>query len=449
MILLIECEYAISLNYEAYIFPFDEARMLSKVIRLLYRVCVLVVCLLLLMLNVGLYLPAADAYGTGAIPGTIVSQLNFVGQALRGGAGEDMQGLFPEGYFFTHVLYGLSWVQVGLRAEGEMRAEAVREARWALEQLDSTGRRTFSPDLVPPYGVFYVGWKNWLRGGVLLLDPSDGETQRRFEEDCDALAAAFESSSTPFLTAYPGMAWPVDSVVGIAALSLHDHLLTPRYETIISRWLALAQERLDPVTRLLPHRVDPITGEGFETARGSSQSIILRFLPEIDPLWASEQYAAFRSQFVGFVGTVPGIREYLVGVAGEGDVDSGPLVNGLSASASVVTMGTAFLYGDRELGEAFFHIGESAGIPISWDDTKRYGFGLLPVGDAFLAWSQTALSLGARPTPNTFPTVVSSWWRVPLHLLSLGFVAVLLLPEWKRYRRRKAARLLSTTRSIA
>jgi hypothetical protein len=407
-------------------------------IRLLYRVSLLLTCFLLLVVNVRLYVPTAEGYGTEPLPQDIHAQLTFLGQALRDGAGEEMQGLFPEGYFFTHVLYGLSWVQVGLRTEGELRAEALREARWALQQLDTTGRLTFSPELAPPYGVFYVGWKNWLRGGILLLDPTDGETQRHFEEDCAALAAAFESSSTPFLSAYPGMAWPVDNVVGIVTLSLHDHLLPPRYEAVISRWLTLARERIDPSTGLLPHRVDPITGEWLETARGSSQSIILRSLPEVDPVWAGEQYAAFRSQFVGFVGTVPGIREYPSDVAGVGDVDSGPLVNGLSASATVVAMGTAFLYSDRELGEAFFHIGESAGMPIYWGDTKRYGFGLLPVGDAFLVWSQTAMPIVAPAAPAIFPDVVSSWWRLPLHLLSLGLVAMLLLPEWTRYRRRKA-----------
>lgn len=403
-------------------------------IRLLYRLFLLCTCLLLLILNVGLYLPTADAYGTTIIPDSAVPQLRFIGEALRSGAGEDMQGLFPEGYFFSHVLYGLSWVQIGLRADGELRDQALLEARWALERLDTTGRLTFSPDLDPPYGVFYVGWKNWLRGGVLLLDSSDSETQRQFEQDSAALAAAFEASDTPFLSAYPSMAWPVDSVVGIAALSLHDQLLTPRYQTVISRWIEMAREHIDPATGLLPHHVHPITGEGIGTARGSSQSIILRFLPEIDPAWASEQYEVFRSQFVGYVGTVPGIREYPAGVEGAGDVDSGPLVNGLSASATVVSMGTAFIHGDRELGEAFFHIGESAGLPVSLGDTRRYAFGLLPVGDAFLVWSQTAIPFTAPIPSADFPDVVASWWRVPLHLLSLGMVLLLLMPEWRRQR---------------
>jgi hypothetical protein len=40
-------------------------------------------------------------------------------------------------------------------------------------------------------------------------------------------------------------------------------------------------------------------------------------------------------------------------------------------------------------------------------------------------------------TSADFPDVVVAWWRVPLHLLSLGVVVLLLIPEWRRIRRRK------------
>jgi hypothetical protein len=412
--------------------------MLLRMVWFLYRAGVLIVCLPLFVTNVRLYIPGAEKYGTAAIPDDIHAQLTFLGQALRAGTGEEMQNYFPEGYFFSHVWYGLAWVQVGLRADGNLHTEAIREARWALAQLESdAGREPFSPTLDPPHGVFYVGWKNWLRGGLLLLDSGDVEERQRFETDCAALAVAFEANNTPFLTAYPNQAWPVDSVVGVATLALHDHLLTARYEKLIARWLMMARERVDPVTGLLPHSADPKTGKGLEPARGSSQSMIVRFLLEIDPVWASEQYAAFRRQFLGFLGTVPGIREYPLGIEGEGDVDSGPLINGLSASATIVTMGAAFLYGDRELGEAFLHVGESAGIPIQWGGTKRYIFGLLSVSDAMLAWSQTAIPFVAKGMQTTIPNRVSSLWRLPLHGLSLAVVAVLVAPEWMRHRWRK------------
>ena len=34
---------------------------------------------------------------------------------------------------------------------------------------------------------------------------------------------------------------------------------------------------------------------------------------------------------------------------------------------------------------------EAFGLPISWGGSKRYLFGAVPVGDAFLVWSKSAL----------------------------------------------------------
>jgi hypothetical protein len=412
--------------------------------RLLYLLGAAALTLALLPPNLRLYLPRAADYGPDRVGADVVPQLRFVGAALRDGAGERMQALFPEGFFFSHALYGLAWVEVGLRqpAAAPFRARALREARWALAQLDSpAGLAPFAPSLDPPYGVFYAGWSGWLRGGALLLqDPAgrDPGEVARFAADCAALAAAFDRGPGPFLTAYPGQAWPVDSVVAIAALRLHDRLLPPRFDATIARWLAAARARLDPATGLLPHRAEPRTGRPLEGARGSSQSIIARFLVEVDPDWGREQYARFRGQFVTTLGGIPGVREYPPGVAGRGDVDSGPLLAGLSASATVVALGAAIVHGDRALADPLLHTGEAAGLPLSWRGTKRYALGQLPVGDAFLVWAKTARPWLAPAEPITLPPVVRPWWRLPLHGLSLALVALLWLPPWLA-RRRKAA----------
>jgi hypothetical protein len=61
---------------------------------------------------------------------------------------EDAQLSFPEGYFFLHALYGLTWVDVGRRQPVAERAEALREARWALDRLDT-------PEGRAPYEAYY------------------------------------------------------------------------------------------------------------------------------------------------------------------------------------------------------------------------------------------------------------------------------------------------------
>jgi len=359
-------------------------------------------------------------------------QLTFLRAQLDDGAAQDAQQLFPEGYFFLHALYGLAHVDAGRTAADP--AEDAREARWALARLESpAGREPFDAGLTPAYGVFYQGWTNWLRGGILSLGP-DPALRRDFESASAALAAAFDAAPTPYLAAYPGQAWPVDSTVAAASLRLHDKLLPPRYVGTVGRWLAGVRQRLDPATGLLPHTVDPVSGAPTSVARGTSQSIIQRFLVDVDPAFARSQYLRFRSLFVVRpLRLGPAVREYPVGTDGPADVDSGPLPLGVSLSATAVTLGAAAVQGDGRLAGALANYGELIGVPVSTPWSKRYAVGVLPIGDAFLAWSKTARPwVAAQPAP--LPPAVNRVWRLPF--LALLALAVLLgwLPVARRAR---------------
>jgi hypothetical protein len=401
--------------------------------RALRLLTALVITLCALVAGLRLTLPATA--GTTAEPQGVRRQLTFLREALDRGAGEQAQQLFPEGYFFVHMLYGLAWVELGQRDPG-LSTVALRESRWALARLDApAGRAPFSAGLTPSYGVFYRGWTNWLRGGVVgLAGSGDPVELARFEADSGALGAAFDASRSPYLTAYPGQAWPVDSTVAIASLRLHDRLRTPRFAATVNRWLDGVRGRLDPRTGLLPHRVDPVTGEPVEVARGSSQSVIQRFLVDVEPSFAREQYLRFRDRFVvSPLGLGPAVREYPIGLDGPADVDSGPLPLGISVSATVVTLGAAQAHGDARLAGDLANYGELVGLPVDTPWTKRYAFGLLPIGDAFLAWAKTARPWVAE-VPTAPPSTVAWWWRVPLLAVLFVAAAVLWLPELRRIR---------------
>ncbi len=379
----------------------------------MYIAAAALLTLLLLVPQVRMYrddLPRTD----------VVAQLRFIRAELDSGSAEEMQGMFPEGYVFSYVLYGLTWTDIA-RGDPTYRDEALREARWALRHVDSpTGRAVFDARLRPAYGVFYVGWSSRLRGAVIELAGATAPETARFTADCEALAAAFDTDG-PFLTAYPGQAWPVDNVVAMAALRLHDRIVGSRFDAVITRWLTSARARLDPATGLLPHMAAP-TQEG---ARGSSQSIIQRFLPEIDAAWAAQQYSVFRRLFIDTPLGLPGVREYPRGRDGAGDVDSGPLLLGISASATVVGLGAARANGDRSLSGPLTGLGESLGMPVTLGDSKRYAFGVLPIGDSFLAWSFAAPSADST---TTFSPAAPWWWRLPWHALTLMVVALLWFP---------------------
>ncbi len=365
----------------------------------------------------------------------VVKQLAFLRAELEGGADLAAQKQFPEGYFFLNVLYGLSWVQVGID-DPARSADATAQVRWALDRIASTdGTAPFDESLQPQYGVFYAGWTNWLRGGLIALGQSDAADRDTFTSESVEIATAFRTAKTPFLAAYPGQAWPVDSVVAIASLRLYDALVAPRFGQIARNWVTTAKTKLDPATGLLPHQVVPqVSG-----ARGSSQAMIQRFLIDIDPAFARTQYEIFKDKFV----TGLGVREYPKGTAGPGDVDSGPLVFGRSLSATVVAVGAARVHHDP-LADQLAREGELVGLPFSGLKTKRYLFGAVPIGDAFLAWSTSARPMVATEQESRDQPEFdgeSGWWRLPW-LVLLWLPALILWGALRlrhRGRRRKRA----------
>ena len=356
----------------------------------------------------------------------ILPQLRFLRAELDHGSAETMQELFPEGYFFNYALYGLTWVEVGLREEpgSPLYQEALRESRWALANLDSEkGKGVFPRGLNPPYGAFYQGWKTWLHGGILKLQPPserDADEVRRFEESCEILAKSYEGGKRPFTSSYFGLTAPMDAIVGAAALRLHDHLLPPKYADLLTEWKRSAIAQYDPTYQLLPHQVPPPAG-AYQMPRAIAQSVVCRFAYEIDPLWGREMYDRYRQYYFKMPLGIPGMREYPKGVNKLGDVDSGPLFLGLSASASAITIGTAQVYGDTDLAAALMNSAEAAGLPIRWGDQKIYCFGLVPVADGFIAWakaSQPWTTEGSIGTP-AFKPLAPSWWRLVIHATTL------------------------------
>jgi len=325
-------------------------------------------------------------------PEDVRSQLGFIRAELDEGAAARMQKLFPEGYVFSYLLYGLVWADLA-HAKPEWRGEALREALWALEHVDSArAREPFPEGQAVPRGVFYAGWTAWLYGRVLGIEGSPTDAIRpRFEELTRQIASALDESSTPFLEAYPGGAWPCDTVVAVAALAEHDRVLEGRYAPTIHRWLGDVEVHLDD-SGLLAHRVDPETGKPLQRARATSSTLIARFMGAIDPDAGVAYYRATRDAFLTTRLGLTGTAEYPEGEEGEGDVDSGPLILGVSASASVVMAGAAALYGDEATADALFGTMELVGLPFDVGAGKRYAFGLLPVGDAFVAWAS-----GAQP----------------------------------------------------
>ena len=374
-------------------------------------------------------------YTASALNQDLLHQLAHLKEELHGGAANDMQRLYPEGYVFLNALYGLTWIEVAewLSPTDEGYAAAHEEIDWVLAELDAPqAKRTFHEFVEPAYGIFYRGWSNYVLARKLKLVPKeqrDSATVQTFHDTCEDIIQALRLQKTPFLESYSNACWPADMTVGMASIAIHEELFPGKYEGDIKGWLDKVKERTDSLG-LIPHKSAPLTGAVLEPARGSSQSLILSFLLEIDSTYAKTQFQRYQEIFLAERLGLPGIREYPAGYAGEEDIDSGPVIWKIGGAASIVGQRTMALYGESTTAVGLRNSIEAFGVGNTTDGKKAYLFGVLAMADAFIAWSNSTEAHASKQLK------ASAFWRIKTHLLSL---AVLVLGMWavRRLWRRK------------
>jgi hypothetical protein len=371
-------------------------------------------------------------YGVDQVGPDVPEQLAALGRALRAGEGRAAAEPIRGGELLAWTFYGLANVELGLRyAPGSPpREQAAAEAQAALAALEDPALlERFPSAREPPHGMQYQGLVQWLRGGILLLarpDARDPGTVRDFRAGCGRMAAAWRQSRSPLLPSADGRDVPLDNIVGLAALRLHDQLFPPRYGPLIDAWLRAARAHLDPATGLLPHDRD-------EGPRGTSTALALRFLAELDPAFAQAGLVALREHFLDRLVVLPAVREYPKGARGPSDADSGPLIGSVSVVATALTIGSAQVLGDAPLAGALLRAAELAGVPFALDGGKRYGFGASPVLDAALAWSKTARAW-SRPIPTRYYEPVFPGWRLWWYGVALAALLLAWFPVLDRLR---------------
>lgn len=266
--------------------------------------------------------------------------------------------------------------------------------------------------------MFYEGWSALLRARVMSLEtPVSPRDSSVLVTQCERLAEVLDEPD-PYVDSYPGMAWPADSAAGAAALAECGRIIDPEYLTVARRWLDRAVIIADPETGLLPHAADR------PGVRGSSSALVTVLVRHIDSAEADRMSAQLLGAFeTRIFGLLPAIREYPRGVSGRGDVDSGPVLLGVSAPASVVGIGAALVGGDEETAGALRATTELFGVPAAWGGHRRYAIGRLAVGDAFLAWASSAPGPGGSSGVR-WRARWAGWSLGALALGVLGFVAL-------------------------
>jgi hypothetical protein len=196
---------------------------------------------------------------------------------------------------------------------------------------------------------------------------------------------------------YPNECWMFCNTVAVAAIRMSDQVDGRDHSAFIRSWLGTIKARLiDPKTGLL---VSSFTYDGvpMDGPEGSTIWMVAHCLQIVDADFAAEQYRLARRHLGKQVAGFGYAREWPAAWKGEADIDSGPIVPVLDASAGasgLAVLGAAS-FGDQEFLRQLLTTLEFAAFPIRKGGQLRYAASN-QVGDAVLLYAMVEGPLWGR-----------------------------------------------------
>lgn len=219
--------------------------------------------------------------------------------------------------------------------------------------------------------IGYLAHLNWMFGAYRLVGGSK-EYDKLHKDITEAIVRRISSSKSLYIETFPSEIYVPDNTCAIASIVFYDMINGNNHKEFIQKWLTYNKNNNIDKNGLLYPWVD-FDGKGYGEPRGSYSAWNLMFLPHIDEEFARKQYEVFKKTFVA---NLPlggnAIREYPEGVRGNGDIDSGPVVFGLSSSGTCFAISGAKYFKDGDLLDGLLRFGEFAGSSFEFGGERHY-----------------------------------------------------------------------------
>jgi len=303
-----------------------------------------------------------------------------------------------EWMFGTYQMAALGLLQVCLE-HPELREEFLPAAEHAIDQLLSKQVRAFDQ-------------KSWGEDPLASLDGDNGHAaylgytnlvlavhrrvvpQSRFAELNDkistALARRLRNSPAGILQTYPRETYPVDNASILGSLLMHQKYFGGSYADVTEPMLQRFKKTWrDEKNGLLFQAIDGRNGKACDDPRASGTALAAYFLSFGDLDTARLLFGGLKkgctSSLVGFVF----VQEYPHGTSGRGDIDSGPVICGISPSATGFMIANARGQSDRALFVQLYRTAHLTGAPVSNENRQQFVTGG-PLGNAIMLAMLTA-----------------------------------------------------------
>ncbi len=311
---------------------------------------------------------------------SIKNQINYLSEILDRGYDNKLQRKFPEGKLFSNCILALSTIEYcdNNLIIDEKYASIVDNC---IKRIQSEKALSiFDAHLTPKYGMFYNGWTNYVYSKYKdspLFDSS--KLQNQIIEQSSIIEerlSATLNDSLRLLNTYVDASWPADNLIGLVSLS--DQQLK-------QKWSNAILNSTDHPSGLIHH-----SGSAASTIRGSSSAMLTFCLSssgyEDIEIYAAQHKKIFIDNFLGILL----VKENEDG-SNQMDVDSGPVVFGYGASATIMNIKTQANLGNSQSKYTWAAMNFIA-FPVHLFKHKYYLLKKEPMLDLFMLWSCVELS---------------------------------------------------------
>ncbi len=292
-----------------------------------------------------------------------------------------------------HPEHRAEFLPVAERAIDELLSERVRafDARiWKEDPLESleTSERGHAA---------YLGYMNLALGLHRTLVP-DSRFAGLNDRISSALARRVALGRHGILETYPKETYPVDNAAVLGSLLQHARATGHDHAAVTAPMLArFRKDWRSPANGLLYQALDPYDGRPLDPGRASGTAFAAVLLAFGEEEVSRDLYQHARTACFDALLGFGYAKEYARGTAGGGDIDSGPLIFGISPSATGFLLASARRFGDRDTFVALYRTAHLMGAPVALGNGRRSYVTGGPLGNAMLFTLLTARPGAATP----------------------------------------------------
>lgn len=310
---------------------------------------------------------------------SIRNQISYIDEIMKNEFDDTLQKRFPEGKVFSNAIFSLAVIEFCEKNKNCTNKYAEIIDSNIKRILSKTALQPFNANMNPKYGIFYNGWtqfvlKNYQNSDLFKYSKIKYKVKNQYSIIEQRLLTE-QYDSLRILDSYLGSNWPADNFIG---------LLTIEDENIREKWINKIFETSEHESGLVNH-----AGSQKGTIRGSSQAMITYCLNEVGYNKIEDYNKDFKNILVDEYLNIQLVKENEDG-SNTMDVDSGPVVFGYGASATIMNIKAqaSINNGKHKFTWAAMN---TISCPINVLGKKYYLLKKEPMFDIFMLWGSVGL----------------------------------------------------------